>query len=86
MGKLLVMGIDIGYYSIKVVVFKFMGDIYVFVGYEELFVIVDIFIDNYMFDYQKIVKKLKELKKGLFLFSYKVVIVILDSVVISKVL
>ncbi|EOD2712964.1 type IV pilus assembly protein PilM [Vibrio cholerae] len=86
MGKSLVTGIDIGHHSIKAVVLKPMGDTYALVGYEELLVTADIFTDNHTLDYQKIVKKLKELKKGLPLFSHKVAIAIPDSAVISKVL
>lgn len=86
MGKSLVTGIDIGHHSIKAAVLKPMGDTYALVGYEELLVTADIFTDNHTLDYQKIVKKLKELKKGLPLFSHKVAIAIPDSAVISKVL
>ncbi len=62
MGKSLVTGIDIGHHSIKAAVLKPMGDTYALVGYEELLVTADIFTDNHTLDYQKIVKKLKELK------------------------
>lgn len=86
MGKSLVTGIDIGHHSIKAVVLKPMGDTYALVGYEELLVTADIFTDNHMLDYQKIVKKLKELKKGLPLFSHKAAMAIPDNAVISKVL
>ncbi|EEZ01026.1 fimbrial assembly protein PilM putative [Vibrio sp. RC586] len=86
MGKSLVTGIDIGHHSIKAVVLKPMGDTYALVGYEELLVTADIFTDNHTLDYQKIVKKLKELKKGLPLFSHKVAVAIPDNAVISKVL
>ncbi|EEX66316.1 type IV pilus biogenesis protein PilM [Vibrio metoecus] len=86
MGKSLVTGIDIGHHSIKAVVLKPMGDTYALMGYEELLVTADIFTDNHTLDYQKIVKKLKELKKGLPLFSQKVAIAIPDNAVISKVL
>ncbi|ENM5812682.1 type IV pilus assembly protein PilM [Vibrio mimicus] len=86
MGKTLVTGIDIGHHSIKAVVLKPMGDTYALMGYEELLVTADIFTDNHTLDYQKIVKKLKELKKGLPLFSHKVAIAIPDNAVISKVL
>ncbi|MGL4192457.1 MAG: type IV pilus assembly protein PilM [Vibrio sp.] len=84
MGKSLVTGIDIGHHSIKAVVLKPMGDTYALVGYEELLVTADIFTDNYTLDYQKIVKKLKQLKKGLPLFSRKVALAIPDNAVISK--
>ncbi|MBF4256274.1 type IV pilus assembly protein PilM [Vibrio anguillarum] len=86
MGKSLVTGIDIGHHSIKAVVLKLAGDSYVLVGYKELFITEDIFSDNHTLDYQKIVKKLKELRKGLPLFSRKVAISVPDNAVISKVL
>ncbi len=82
----LVTGVDIGHHSIKAVVLKPAGDKYTLLGYREIYVTDDIFADNYTLNYQKIVKKLKELKKGLPRFSQKVVIAIPDNTVISKVL
>ena len=82
----LVMGVDIGHHSIKAVVLKPAGSKYTLLGYKEIRVADDIFADNHALVYQKIVKKLKELKKGLPLFSRKVVIAIPDNTVISKVL
>lgn len=82
----LIMGVDIGHHSIKAVVLKPSTDKYTLLGYKEIRVTDDIFADNHAVVYQKIVKKLKELKKGLPLFSHKVVIAIPDNTVISKVL
>ncbi|MCG3722152.1 type IV pilus assembly protein PilM [Vibrio cincinnatiensis] len=86
MGKSLVTGVDIGHHSIKAVVLKLSGDTYSLVSYKEIAVTGDIFADNYTLDYQKIVKKLKELKKSLPLFNRKVSIAVPDNSVISKIL
>ncbi|MCG3729571.1 type IV pilus assembly protein PilM [Vibrio cincinnatiensis] len=86
MSKSLVTGVDIGHHSIKAVVLKLSGETYSLVSYKEIVVTDDIFADNYTLDYQKIVKKLKELKKSLPLFSRKVSISVPDNAVISKVL
>ncbi|WP_165310108.1 type IV pilus assembly protein PilM [Vibrio ziniensis] len=81
-----VIGVDIGHHSIKAVVIKPSANKYTLFGYKEIRVTDDIFADNHVLVYQKIVKKLKELKKGLPLFSRKVVIAIPDNTVISKIL
>ncbi len=86
MVQALVIGVDIGHHSIKAVVLKPAGDNYTLLGYQEITVCDDIFTDNHTLDYQKIVKKLKELKKGLPRFSRKVAVTIPDTTVISKVL
>ncbi len=86
MVQALVIGVDIGHHSIKAVVLKPAGDKYTLLGYQEIAVSEDIFTDNHALDYQKIVKKLKELKKGLPRFSRKVAVTIPDTAVISKVL
>ena len=86
MGSSSVIGIDISSHSIKAVVLKPVGELYALIGYKELPISDDIFSDNHTFEYQKIVKKLKELKKELPLFSKKVAISIPDNSVISKVL
>ncbi|MDE1233724.1 type IV pilus assembly protein PilM [Vibrio aestuarianus] len=86
MGKSLVTGIDIGHHSIKAVVLKPVSGSYALVGYNELPITEDIFFDNHTLNYQKIVKKLKELRKGLPLFSHKVAVSVPDNAVISKVL
>ncbi len=86
MGKSLVTGVDIGHHSIKAVVLKQSKGTYKLVGCHELPIESDIFTDNHMVNYQKIVKKLKELRKGLPLFSRKVSLAIPDNAVISKVL
>ena len=86
MGKSLVIGIDIGHHSIKAVALKLSKSTLTLVSYRELPIEDDIFTDNHMLNYQKIVKKLKELRKGFPLFSRKVALAIPDSAVISKVL
>ncbi len=86
MGKSLVTGVDIGHHSIKAVVLKPAGDTFTLLGYKEVLVTDDIFADNHSLNYQKIVKKLKELKKGLPRFSRKLVLSVPDNSVISKVL
>lgn len=86
MGKSLVTGIDIGHHSIKAVVLKPVNGSYALVGYNELPITEGIFFDNHTLNYQKIVKKLKELRKGLPLFSHKVAVSVPDNAVISKVL
>lgn len=86
MGKSLVTGIDIGHNSIKAVVLKLVGESYTLIGYQELPVDESMFSDNHTLDQQKIVKKLKLLKKSLPRFQRKVALSIPDSVVISKIL
>ncbi|KOO13285.1 pilus assembly protein PilM [Vibrio xuii] len=84
MGKSLVTGIDIGHHSIKAVVLKPYKGTFVLVDYQELPIESGIFSDNHMLNYQKIVKKLKELRKSLPRFSHKVALSVPDSTVISK--
>ncbi|MEF1255684.1 MULTISPECIES: type IV pilus assembly protein PilM [unclassified Vibrio] len=86
MGKSVVSGIDIGHHSIKVVVLKPYKGRYALVGYQELPIEAGIFSDNHMLNYQKIVKKLKELRKTLPRISRKVALTLADNSVISKVL
>lgn len=86
MGKSVVTGIDIGYHSIKVVVLKPYKGTFALVGYQELAIESDIFSDNHVLNYQKIVKKLKELRKSLPRFSRKVALALPDNAVISKLL
>ncbi|RBW65580.1 type IV pilus secretin PilQ [Vibrionales bacterium C3R12] len=86
MGKSLITGIDIGHHSIKAVVLKSMGGRYALMSYQELPITDGIVADNHTLNYQKIVKKLNELRKGLPLFSRQVAISIPDNAVISKVL
>ncbi|EKO3627997.1 type IV pilus assembly protein PilM [Vibrio metschnikovii] len=86
MSKSLVIGVDIGHHSIKAVALKPNGDNYSLHGCTEIVITDDIFADNDTLNYQKIVKKLKELKKSLPLFSRKVAIALPDTAVISKVL
>ncbi|NOI16176.1 type IV pilus assembly protein PilM [Vibrio hepatarius] len=86
MGKSLVIGVDIGHHSIKAVALKPSKGTFTLVSYQELPIEADIFSDNHLLNYQKIVKKLKELRKSLPLFSRKVALAIPDNAVISKVL
>lgn len=86
MGKSTITGIDIGHHSIKAVVLKPAKGTYVLSDYLELPVETGIFTDNHALNYQKIVKKLKELRKALPLFSRQVALSIPDNAVISKVL
>ncbi|WP_068715385.1 pilus assembly protein PilM [Vibrio tritonius] len=79
-----VTGVDIGHHSIKAVTLTKWRNTDSVIFYAELLVPDGIFADNHMLNYQKIVKKLKELKKGLPLFSRKVAIAIPDSAVITK--
>lgn len=84
MGKTLVTGVDIGRHSIKAVVLTPYRESYSLLGCQEIVISEDIFADNHTLNYQKIVKKLKELKKGLPLFSRKVTLAVPDSAVITK--
>jgi len=86
MGKSLVIGIDIGHHSIKAVALKPSKGTFNLVGYKEIRIDADIISDNHVLNYQKIVKKLKELRKSLPLFSQNVALAIPDNAVISKVL
>jgi len=86
MGKSLVTGIEIGHHSINAVVLKPNKGEFALVDYQELPIEVGIFSDNHMPNYQKIVKKLKELRKCLPRFSSKVALAIPDNAVISKIL
>ncbi len=84
MGKFLVTGIDIGHYSIKAVVLTSADQHRSLVTYKELPVIGGIFTDNQTLDYQKLVKKLRELKKMLPVFIRNAAISLPDNAVISK--
>lgn len=86
MGISLVTGLDIGRHSIKAVVIKPSKDAFALVAYRTLPIEVGILADNHRLNYQKIVKKLKELRKSLPLFSHKVAFAIPDNQVITKVL
>lgn len=85
MSSSLITGIDIGHYSIKVVVLKSVRTHFAIISYQEL-VIDTIFTDNPKVDYPKIVKKLKELKKDLSFFRQKVAISVPNHAVINKVI
>ncbi|MCG9680418.1 type IV pilus assembly protein PilM [Vibrio sp. Isolate24] len=84
MVKSLITGIDISHQSIKAVVLKPGKDTFTLVSYHQMPIEANIFTDNYRLNYQKIVKKLKELRKALPLFSRKVCLSVPDSSVISK--
>ena len=86
MGSSLVTGIDINNHSIKAVVLKPVGELYALVGYKELPITDDIFTDNHTLEYQKTVKKLKELRRGLPFGCRHAAISVPDNTVISKVL
>ncbi|MGF1744159.1 type IV pilus assembly protein PilM [Vibrio minamisatsumaniensis] len=86
MGSSSITGIDINQHSIKAVVLKPVGELYALVGYKELPILDDIFTANHTLEYQKTVKKLKELRKGLPFGSRNVAISVPDNTVISKVL
>ncbi|MFA0422916.1 pilus assembly protein PilM, partial [Vibrio sp. 10N.222.54.A1] len=86
MGSSLITGIDINHHSIKAVVLKPVGESYALVGYKELPISDDIFTANHTLEYQKTVKKLKELRKGLPFGCRNVAISVPDNTVISKVL
>lgn len=86
MGSSLVTGIDINNHSIKAVVLKPVGELYALVGYKELPITDDIFTDNHTLEYQKTVKKLKELRKGLPFGCRHAAISVPDNTVISKIL
>ncbi|NVD05448.1 pilus assembly protein PilM [Vibrio sp. JPW-9-11-11] len=86
MGNSLVTGLDIGRHSIKAVVIKPSKDAFALVSYRTLPIETGILSDNHGLNYQKIVKKLKELRKSLPLFSRKVAFAITDNSVITKVI
>lgn len=80
-----VTGVDFSHHSIKAVTLTPSHEhTYDIVACSELLVSNDIFADNDMLDYQKIVKKLKELKKTFPLFSRKVAVTLADSSIITK--
>ena len=86
MGRFLVTGIDVGHHSIKAVVLKSSGKESSLVAYKEVPVTENIFTDNQRVNQQSLINILKEVKKGLPLFSRHVAISLPDNTVISKVL
>lgn len=86
MSRFLVTGIDVGHHSIKAVVVKSAGQHYSLVTCQEVSLTENIFSDHQGINHQKLVKKLKELKKKLPMFSSHVAISLPDNAVISKVL
>ncbi|MDN3608411.1 type IV pilus assembly protein PilM [Vibrio ostreicida] len=84
MGKSLITGLDINPQTINAVVLKPDHDTLSLVGYHQIKTDTDIFTENHRLNYQKIVKKLKELRKVLPLFSRKVCLYLPDEFVISK--
>lgn len=84
MSTSLITGIDIGHHSIKAIVLKPAKGSLTLSHYREIMVSDVIFTDNHLLNYQEIVNKLKELKKGLPFFSRKVALSIPDNSVISK--
>ncbi|PWI33120.1 pilus assembly protein PilM [Vibrio albus] len=86
MSRFLVTGIDVGHHSLKAVVVKSAGKHCSVVAYKDVPFSDAIFSDNQSINHQKLVKKLKELKKSLPMFSSHVAISLPDNAVISKVL
>ena len=84
MGRTMITGIDLGHSAIRAVTLKPMGNHFVLMGYRELPVTAGIFTDNPKQNYQEIVKKLKELRKGLPIFSRRVSLAVPDNSVINK--
>ncbi|MGO1296056.1 MAG: type IV pilus biogenesis protein PilM [Vibrio sp.] len=80
-----VTGVDFGHHSIKAVTLTPSHEhTYDVMACSELLVSDAIFADNDMLDYQKIVKKLKELKKTFPRFSRNVAVTLADSSIITK--
>lgn len=86
MGKLRITGIDIGHHSIKAVALKSTHETHTLTGCYEVAVTPNVFSDNYTLNYQEIVKKLKELRKGLPWLNRRVALSIPENAVITKVL
>lgn len=86
MGKLHITGIDIGHNSIKAVALKSTHATYTLAGCHEIAVTHRVFSDNHTLNYQEIVKKLKELRKGLPWFYRHVALSIPENAVITKTL
>lgn len=86
MSNSFITGVDIGHHSLKAVVLKPVKGTLKLSEFRELVIEDNIFTDNHLLNYQKIVNKLKELRKALPLFSRKVALSVPDNSVISKVL
>ncbi|MCG7489742.1 pilus assembly protein PilM [Vibrio sp. Of14-4] len=84
MSQSFITGVDIGHKFIKAVVLKPGKNTCKLVGCYQVSVDADILTDNDRSNYQEIVKKLKELRKALPLFSRKVCLSIPDNMVITK--
>ncbi|SDH33572.1 type IV pilus assembly protein PilM [Vibrio xiamenensis] len=84
MGRSMITGIDLGHRAIRAVTLKPNGNHFLLMDYRELPVEAGIFSDNPKQNYQEIVKKLKELRKGLPLFSRRVSLAVPDNSVINK--
>ncbi|WP_341664026.1 pilus assembly protein PilM [Vibrio sp.] len=84
MSQSFITGVDIGHKHIKAVVLKPRKNTCKLVGCYQVSVEADILTDNHRLNYQEIVKKLKELRKALPLFSRKVCLSIPDNMVITK--
>ncbi len=86
MSKSLIIGLDIGNYSIKAVVLKPSQAGYQLLACHEIVNDDDIFADNDTLNHQEIVNKLKQLKKVLPWRSRKVATALPDNAVFSKVI
>jgi type IV pilus assembly protein PilM len=86
MGKLIIIGLDIGHYAIKAVLIKVTASHCTLVDYAQLAVTDNIFSDNYTVNYPAIVKKLQALKRKLSwryrYFSLKAVLSLPDNAIV----
>lgn len=84
MANSFVTAIDIGHYSIKVVVLKAVDDGIELAYYQELPTVGGIFSDSYTLDHHGCVKTLKEVKSHLPILASNVVLAIPNNAVINK--
>ncbi|MEI8632227.1 pilus assembly protein PilM [Vibrio sp. PP-XX7] len=85
MNKFMVTGIDIHHHRITAVTLMRQEQSFSFVSLKVFPTSADIFSENDVLNYQKIVKKLTEIRKGLPFFQRKVSIAIPDLAVISRI-
>lgn len=84
MGQSFITGVDISPQHIRAVVLKPGKNTCKLVCYHQVAIDDDILTDNGRLNYQEIVKKLKELRKALPLFSSKVCLCVPDNTIITK--
>ncbi|MCL9780430.1 pilus assembly protein PilM [Vibrio sp. S4M6] len=84
MGNSMITGLDFSPKSVKAVVLKQVGQGVKLICHKEIPIEFYVFSDNFSQDYQKTVKKLKELRKSLPFNSSKVSVAIDDTQVICK--